>query len=1380
MDEEGKLSKNGIPEGDLKQTNNDAPDVLGEDKKSEWKDKISGLLMVGPARIYINRYLDGLKPGDAFAMFLIQMDQYDLLGQMEDDWARERAVEISGQILSALFRATDIIARVAEGIFLVFLTGNLNEQIAIQKAEIICEHMQFSVGTNPPVNVTFHVGAYVVCGRKLSYEDLYRETLSVLNEAKNRTDGTNYCVYADSPESLYLPSVYFGTAQAVTLHTLLKNMDAGVCLLEVGPKICVTYASPGFYQMIRLKENAYHLPVDLDQIGLLPEDLGIYEQMLREKAKEGGAAIHVQRISGDGKHWIWRSVRTVKLDLPESKYPVMLEVSTDITDMMDKERQLKESNERLQVAFDQTPHILWEVDVEKRDFNIYNVNKRSCGRDTVVHDFPEGLIENHIIHPDSAENFQRFGEALLNGSEGGSANFIMKNWKGSRYEWVSMSYRMVCDPYGIPVKAIGIQERLPDVAGTVETLFPRRPLPEILRHYLLARIRADLTMDRMGELWIDGMDRTQWGNEFSFSQIVENRGSRLFLRGEGRAFETYLNRNRLLDQYQKGVRWFARDYRRVDYGGNIRWTRMTVNLQKDVRTGHIYIFSTFMDVDELHQWEKLICGNIDYNPAGGLYQLSTAQELIQKLIEKSIGTVCTLVMIYMAENEEEPSRKGQTPMQDTRECIRVALSLALGTDVIIGDYNADRIIAFFPKSDSRSMLKRRIEDAFAYVRATMSRYPHMESIRLVAGASMERIEDADYETMLMQTGYLCNIWRNSAMDTIVFHEEDEDWEEDELSDEILSGDGLTTPSREVSGVKGTGRQKTAFLCVTAMLTANSLESSMKSVLRTLGRYYRSDRVYILLLSDDRASVSLFYEWSGKGKSSIQQTVLGLKLEKTPVLAKCMKKQMPVTVEKPTANPDAKEKVWHFLTFPLVSKGSIFGFLCVENARRHCDDTGLLRTVVPYILKEPRRFWAKTRAQETTGPDYLSQLPNLRDYERAAYRLNSDNYSAMGALVLDVPDFSSLNSTRGFEYGRSLLAYIVETIVNIFGRDHLYRIWDAEFAVLLPNTIQDVFNARCMRLRTRIQKRYPGQVRMGYTWSEGVFSGKNLVREARSLMKWENSSSAPSDEEIYEGNKLWIDENRAVPIKKYIPYFQPKIDMRDGSLAGAEALARGIDEDGNIVMQDRFIETLEKNGGIRELDFYMLDSVFRQLNEWQEKGYFLPRISVNISRRTLFNPTALASILAIQSRYPDSLAGKVDLEITETAGNIETTTLANVVDRFRTFGIEFELDDFGSRYANIAIFSNIKFSTIKLDRSLINEVPDNEISKMLVENISNICKNFHMLCVAEGVETRSQVDALLDAGCIYAQGYFYSKPVPSWKFEEMYLQCPDAKDEKGGL
>ena len=228
-------------------------------------------------------------------------------------------------------------------------------------------------------------------------------------------------------------------------------------------------------------------------------------------------------------------------------------------------------------------------------------------------------------------------------------------------------------------------------------------------------------------------------------------------------------------------------------------------------------------------------------------------------------------------------------------------------------------------------------------------------------------------------------------------------------------------------------------------------------------------------------------------------------------------------------------------------------------------------------------------------------------------------------------------------------------------------------------------------------------------------------------------------------------------------------MRDGSLAGAEALVRGIDSMGNIIPPGQFIETLEKNGSIRELDLYMLESVLKQLSQWKSQGLPAVRVSVNISRFTLFNPTSLASILAIQSHYPEIPAEQIELEITETAGDMEKATLASIVDNFREFGIEFDLDDFGSRYANISMFSSIRFNTIKLDRSLVNDLPDNEISRMLVENIVTICKNFGMRCVAEGVETRLQEAALLKAGCIYAQGYYYSKPLPPGKFEKEFLQ-----------
>ena len=172
---------------------------------------------------------------------------------------------------------------------------------------------------------------------------------------------------------------------------------------------------------------------------------------------------------------------------------------------------------------------------------------------------------------------------------------------------------------------------------------------------------------------------------------------------------------------------------------------------------------------------------------------------------------------------------------------------------------------------------------------------------------------------------------------------------------------------------------------------------------------------------------------------------------------------------------------------------------------------------------------------------------------------------------------------------------------------------------------------------------------------------------------------------------------------------------------------------------------------------------------QEAGLEPVTVSVNISRITLFNPTTLASVLAIQSHYPSIPADQIELEITETAGDMEKATLASIVDDFMECGIRFELDDFGSGYANISVFSNIRFHTIKLDRTLVNDLPGNEISRMLVENITKICRNFDMQCIAEGVETVRQEEALLKAGCVLGQGYYYSRPLPAEEFEKRYLK-----------
>ena len=192
---------------------------------------------------------------------------------------------------------------------------------------------------------------------------------------------------------------------------------------------------------------------------------------------------------------------------------------------------------------------------------------------------------------------------------------------------------------------------------------------------------------------------------------------------------------------------------------------------------------------------------------------------------------------------------------------------------------------------------------------------------------------------------------------------------------------------------------------------------------------------------------------------------------------------------------------------------------------------------------------------------------------------------------------------------------------------------------------------------------------------------------------------------------------------------------------------------------------------------MLDRTLSLLSEWKSKGYDLIPVSTNFSRNTLMSPSALASALAILSRYPEIPPELIEFEITETAGNIEKSVLSGIIERFREFGLRFALDDFGSNYSNIAVFTNIKFDTIKLDRSLIKELTGNNVGKMLVRDIVQICKSCGMMCIAEGVENQNQVTALLREGCIYCQGYYYDRPMASGEFEQKYLRLQKIEQEE---
>lgn len=1330
------------------------------------RNVVSGLMKSDAAKEHIVEYLKKAQQENNCAIFLIIINDFQKLKKNLGAGAENYVAQCVGEILATLFRATDIIGQIADDTFIAFIAGGITKSSVYRKANAICEKLQITVKENGSFSngVTVCVGAYMAPVKNLTFETLYDGAERALAQAKKYKNSSFYVEMDCEDLNEHSIANKIGPVNAIQLHTLLKYMDGGVCLLKAGKEISMIYASPGFYQMIKSSQNLFKLPCPLEKVGIHPDYLEEYKNVIWEGLETGGVISHIHRINGKNSQWIWRQVRVVRLFYPDSREPLMLEVSTDISELMEKERQLRESNERLRIAFGQTPHLMWEVDIKKHTYGIYDINRESCEDSAKMEDFPESLLENGMVHPDSAGNFREFARELLGGSDAGSGNFIIRDTANNCYEWIALSYHMTYDEEGNPVKAIGIQEKLPDITGLNSTYMARRPMPEALRHKLLARIQVNLTADSVEYLWMEGRDRTAWTWGRSYSDILDSGENRLFLQWENDEFKERFKRKNLLKAYERGELWSSYECRRVSADGSIRWMVDLVNFQYNPKTESIYMFACFVDCQNRKKWEEMLPEDTSRKKTNGIYSEKTAAELCKSLIASTDGS-CAMACIELGGAEYLNESCGGR----SKDFVFMVLVYVLGMECVVGQYEENVLTVFFPNVDSKFDIKRKIEDAMAYVRAAMSDIPGLDKVRFTAGVIMARDEEADAEVMRMKAFYICSMWKNSAMDSVVFPGEDEDW----TWINMRSNTGEASLEEEKADIPLTKDAQDAFLsCVTSMLTSDSLEASVDNALRYIGKYYMANRVYILSLSDDSQKVTMLYEWTGSGKYSIRQVMSGMEIKKIPLLMRCMEEGKPLFMK--SAGDGFWQKrdrnvYWRFIAYPLKQEEEVKGFLCVENAQNHYTDSSLLSMVIPYIANEYKRFHLYTEKQGFGTLDTLTRIPNLRTYMDVIHSMNSDRYSSMGAVALDIPNYSALNGEVSFEYGTELLLYIAETLNTLFGRGFIFRTWDAEFVVLFPNTILEVFAGRCTRLRTMLQRRYPHQIRIGYTWSDGVFFAKKLVKEAKAIMRCDEVRDAMPDRAgLLKGN--WFNNTESSVLKKsYVLYLQPKVDMRDGSLAGAEALVRGIDEKGDIISPSQFIEDLEKDGGIRDLDFFMLESVLRQLSHWKKEGQTSVKISVNISRHTLFNPTVLASVLAIYSHYPDIPADQVELEITETAGDVETATLAGIVEEFRKYGIGFELDDFGSRYANVSIFSNIKFNTIKLDRSLIKDLPGNEISRIMVENIASICKNFGMRCVAEGVETKKQEEMLVNAGCIYGQGYYYARPMPVWKFEEKYLK-----------
>lgn len=238
---------------------------------------------------------------------------------------------------------------------------------------------------------------------------------------------------------------------------------------------------------------------------------------------------------------------------------------------------------------------------------------------------------------------------------------------------------------------------------------------------------------------------------------------------------------------------------------------------------------------------------------------------------------------------------------------------------------------------------------------------------------------------------------------------------------------------------------------------------------------------------------------------------------------------------------------------------------------------------------------------------------------------------------------------------------------------------------------------------------------------------------------------------------------ALAEKQFLVYFQPKYSLNDETMVGAEALVRWMHPQWGFLSPGEFIPLFERNGFIHRLDAYVWRGVCEKLRQWKESGYPLVPVSVNISRTDIYQLNLVDTLCGLVKEY-DIDPALLHLEITESAYTENPNQLIMAVSQLRRHGFVIEMDDFGSGYSSLNMLGQMSLDILKLDMQFVQNEMIKHREQSLLGDVIRMAHRMHLRVLAEGVETREQRQRLKEMGCDYAQGYFFSKPLPAGEFE----------------
>lgn len=382
---------------------------------------------------------------------------------------------------------------------------------------------------------------------------------------------------------------------------------------------------------------------------------------------------------------------------------------------------------------------------------------------------------------------------------------------------------------------------------------------------------------------------------------------------------------------------------------------------------------------------------------------------------------------------------------------------------------------------------------------------------------------------------------------------------------------------------------------------------------------------------------------------------------------------------------------------------------------------------------------------------------------------------------DIKDFKVVNEIYGHKIGDDLLRRVCLKMSEQAWVYFSCRCDNDNFAMMvhklsdaeLLEKLTDMF----AQLNTLTGDRhYPVYFRCGVVSIDNVSDYRSTITDLAKVAQHFGVKANETEIHFYtdemkqeqlKGKMLKSDLSRAIEEGELEVYYQPKYEPGQNLMIGAEALIRWNYHHEHMLPPNEFVPYFEKEGTIGRIDRFVLEQVCKKMQQWKWEGVELIPISVNMSRQQLYSPVLVRSLLDIVDKY-DVDRKYIEFELTESLAYGDSRYMLEVMRQLRELGFMLSIDDFGTGYSSLSLLSNMPLTTLKIDKSFIDEIEHDEGGKVsyIIKKILDLTKFLNISSIAEGVETETQKSLLEQWGCNYIQGYFYSRPVPVDQFEQM--------------